>query len=346
MNELEEYLAGYIQSHGSVDIGQFMIIALSHPVHGYYMKQDPFGRGGDFTTAPEISQMFGEMIGVWVADVWEKMGKPAQFTLLECGPGRGTLMADLLRVAPFKNNCEVHLLEMSPVLKALQAKAVPDAQWHESLDTIPCNRPVIIIANEFLDALPVRQFQKIEKGWMERVVNFNGREFEFKWEKSSSPLVPQQSGGRFNDVFEISPSRNTFTKSLSHLIKQTKGAALLIDYGHVQPGYGDTLQAVKEHRYVPVLRHIGDADLTAHVDFHAIAEEAKSAGVAVSGPVEQGVFLKSLGIEMRAEYLKTKAKNADDIESALHRLVASDQMGSLFKVMGLSYDTLLQPAGF
>ncbi len=344
-----KYLKDHIEAHGPIDIGQFMSLALGHPQFGYYMKKDPFGRGGDFTTAPEISQMFGEVIGAWIADVWIQMGSPAAFTLLECGPGRGTLMADILRatkgVKGFHEAVAIHLLEISPVLKGLQQEALQKNQtpaqaavtWHEGLETVPTDKPIIVIANEFLDALPVRQLQKTAKGWVERVIDAN---LHFGLKPSFSNLISKE----FQDlqegkIFEIAPLRIQFIRELCGILKHSGGAALVIDYGHVKTGAGDTFQAVYKHQYVNVLEHIGDADLTSHVDFAALRD---AADINVWGPVEQGAFLKAIGIEQRAAILSQKA----DVESALKRLTDSDQMGSLFKVMGLSYGKNISPAGF
>ena len=357
---LRQFLKDQIQAHGPMDIGQFMSLALGHPQFGYYMKKDPFGVDGDFTTAPEISQIFGEMLGAWVANVWMKMGAPEAFTFLECGPGRGTLIADMLRatkgVEGFHKAARIHLLEMSPVLKEMQKeKLIPltltlspkgrgDVIWHDALETIPRDQPIITIANEFLDALPVRQFQKTKDGWMERVVQLNGDAFEF----GLAPASFDFSGGDEGDVFEAAPSRVLFTRGLCEIMRYVGGVGLFIDYGHIATGYGDTLQAVYKHQYCSVLENIGDADLTSHVDFEMIAVEAKIGGAKVYGPVEQGAFLKTLGIEARARALANKAtpSQQDDIQKALHRLTDSSEMGRLFKVMGFSHALPIPPAGF
>lgn len=342
MNQLETFLAAHIKSHGPIDVGQFMTMALGHPQHGYYMKQDPFGRGGDFTTAPEISQMFGEMIGAWAADIWMQMGSPARISLVECGPGRGTLMADIVRILPFKDQCDVHFVEMSPVLRELQRKAVPKATWHESVESIPDNQPVILIGNEFLDALPMRQYEFVNGTWAERVVAIDGD--GFVWGRRAAGVA--LPAGKDGDVFEVAPVRESFTQNMCALLKRAGGVGIMIDYGHSVSGMGDTLQAVAKHKYAPVLENIGDADLTSHVDFEAIGAAAAQAGAKVLGAVEQGEFLQRLGITARAAYLASKSKDAGAIETALKRLTDSDQMGTLFKVMAFTYDPVLQPAGF
>jgi len=353
---LFQLLKDRIRQYGPMDIGQFMSLALGHREFGYYMKKDPFGREGDFTTAPEISQMFGEILGAWAADVWMKMGSPPAFTFLECGPGRGTLMADMMRAAKgvpgFHAAAKIHLLEMSPVLKEMQRSALKDYQvtWHEKLETLPMDQPIIVIANEFLDALPTRQFQKTKNGWMERVVALKDKEFVFALIPNAPPLTPPHAGGSEarGGAFEIAPARMGFVKKLCAVMKQAGGAALIIDYGHIKSGYGDTLQAVYKHQYCGVLEHIGEADLTSHVDFELLAVEDKMDGADVYGPVEQGAFLKALGIEARARALMNKANDEQsyDIQKALHRLTASDQMGSLFKVMGFSCGLNVPLAGF
>jgi NADH dehydrogenase [ubiquinone] 1 alpha subcomplex assembly factor 7 len=341
-NPLESYLADLIRKQGPISVAQFMEIALGHPQHGYYMKQDPFGRGGDFITAPEISQMFGEIIGAWTADIWKQLGSPAEFSLAECGPGRGTLMSDLMRstknIPGFHDACNIHLIEISPALKEKQKSALADynVAWHDSIDALPQGRPLILIANEFLDALPVQQYVQTKEGWQERVVTVNEtNDFEFS---------PFSSG----EIVESSPARIAFADRLCTLLEKTTGAALLIDYGAAYSGTGDTLQAVYKHKPVNVFSHIGDADLTSHVDFEALIRNIDPARIKISGPVEQGAFLKENGIAARAAALSgnATAEQKTDIENSLKRLVNSDQMGALFKVMGLSCGKNIDPAGF
>jgi NADH dehydrogenase [ubiquinone] 1 alpha subcomplex assembly factor 7 len=348
MSALAEYLKQHIEQNGPVDVGHFMAVCLGHPEHGYYMKQDPFGASGDFTTAPEISQMFGEMIGVWTADMWRKLGNPAMFTLLECGPGRGTLMGDLMRattnVPGFHGACKIHLLEISPVLKEIQKRALAEyeVQWHETLEKIPRNHPVIVIANEFLDALPFRQFEKTNEGWRERYVGYSeSRGFHFL--HVATPMQFEGAG-----VFEVSPARVHFMQNIGDLLKAAGGVGLFIDYGHDKSAGGDTFQALYKHQFVSPFEHVGDADLTSHVDFEPLKAACEEAGLQAHGPIEQGKFLNVLGIEQRAHILKEKAtvEQRADLENALHRLTASDQMGKLFKVMGLSHGKTLDLAGF
>lgn len=347
---MEEILKNLIRARGPIDVAEFMGLALGHPEHGYYMKGDPFGARGDFTTAPEISQMFGEMIAAWIMDVWQQMGSPV-FTLLECGPGRGTLMADIMRstknVPGFHDSAKIHLLEISPALRAMQEAALNSyaPEWHVNLESLP-DQPIIVIANEFLDALPVRQLVRGADAWKERVVSVSNDKFVYGTKELPFNLDVMAAEG---EIFEISPVRSQFVMDLmKKMNKCGTGAALIIDYGHVQPGLGDTLQALKNHEYVSPLNNVGDADLTTHVDFYAAAQSAKAEGAQVFGPVEQGAFLKTIGIEQRAEILKGRATPAQkfDIEKALQRLVDSSQMGSLFKVMGLTNGQNISLPGF
>lgn len=357
-NPLEEFLIKQIGLHGPMSIDQFMSVALGHPEYGYYMKQDPLGRGGDFITAPEVSQMFGEMLGAWVADVWVQMGSPEKFTFLECGPGRGTLMADMMRAAKgvpgFHEACAVHLLETSLALKEKQAQSLKDyaPAWHDTLESVPDDVPVICVGNEFLDALPVRQFEKTEDGWCERVIAHEDGAFVFarRAQQENPVLIPERARkkARPGDVCEVGAAAASFMQNLCALLKATSGAALFVDYGHEKSAPGDTLQAVHRHEYCDVLEHIGDADLTAHVDFDVLADICFDSQMNVQGPVEQARFLKALGIVQRAEKLSAAAdaRQKADIGLALQRLTDADQMGSLFKVMGISYGAGLNPAGF
>lgn len=321
-----------ILQNGPIDVGTFMTLAIGH----YYSTRDPFGVKGDFTTAPEISQMFGEMIGAFLADSWIKMGSPSPVLLAEAGPGRGTLMADILRatknVPGFHAAIRIHLIEMSPVLIDRQRGALKDydVAWTDRLENLPEGLPLLFVANEFLDALPIRQFQFQDGAWFERLVGFDGEKFVFGLAPAPYPLP----GGRAGDVFEIAPQREGFVKGLAARIRAQGGVALLVDYGHDRHGPGDTLQAVKDHQYVDALSHIGEADLTSHVDFESLARAAE--GVAVYGPVGQGNFLKALGIELRAQRLNQPV--------ALERLTV--QMGQLFRVVALCHDEKIQLAGF
>lgn len=335
MNKLETRLKTLITENGPIDIGTFMNLAIGH----YYSTRDPFGARGDFTTAPEISQMFGEMIGVCFADAWLKMGSPAPVTLVEAGPGRGTLMADILRamksVPGFHDAVQIHLIEMSPVLKERQKETLKDYQvsWHESLETVPQQGPLFFVANEFLDALPMRQFQFAQNAWHERVVGVDGEQFFV----GLIPTNHHLPAGNDNVVFETAPLRDQFVADLADRILQADGVALFIDYGHDQSGFGDTLQAVKDHKFTDALRDVGEADLTSHVDFGAV-KRAAGDNVVVLGPIGQGDFLKNMGIEIRAAKLGQQAE--------MERLTSSKQMGDLFRVIAFCHDENLELAGF
>lgn len=339
-----------ISAEGPIGVARYMGLALGHPRHGYYVTRDPLGAAGDFTTAPEISQMFGEMIGLWAAETWRLMGEPATLRLVELGPGRGTLMADALRAAralpAFLDAVEVHLVETSPVLAGAQRAALaacgqPAAggrrvAWHARLEDVP-GGPAIVIANEFLDALPIRQFERRERGWHERLVGL-GPDGALAFGLAPEPEPALPSPGRPGDVLEVGEAAQAVARRLAERLVREGGAALLVDYGHVRPGYGDTLQAVRRHAYADPLADPGEADLTAHVDFAALARVASAAGALVHGPVTQGAFLSGIGIAARAERLRRAAgpEGASAIDAALARLVEPGQMGRLFKVLALS----------
>jgi SAM-dependent MidA family methyltransferase len=294
----------------------------------YYATRDPLGARGDFITAPEISQMFGELIGAAVADCWKGAGAPADAIYAELGPGRGTLASDALRVmrsAGFGG--DVHLVETSPALREMQKQAVPEAHWYDSIEDLPA-KPLLLVANEFLDALPIRQHVA---GFERRVlVAAGGLAFD-----------------RDGEIVETSPARENAVASIATCLAAKGGVALFIDYGHERSAPGDTLQAVRGHRFVPVLDDPGEQDLTSHVDFEAVAKAAKNAGASVIPLVPQGEWLIRLGIEARAQALsRANPDHADDVQSALERLTASDQMGSMFKVLAIHSPDWPAPAGF
>ncbi len=338
-------------------VAAFMAAALTDPEGGYYMGRDPLGARGDFITAPEVSQMFGELIGLWCAETWQRLGAPSEIALVELGPGRGTLMADALRAArqvpDFTAALGVHLVEVSPSLRALQAErlAAADPCWHESLADLP-DGPALFVANEFFDALPLRQLVKGEDGWCERLVTCQDGAFAFTCSAPSpvlAELVPAAlRGAPAGSLFEVSPAARTVAGEIARRIARDGGAALAIDYGHDRSALGETLQALRHHARHEVLADPGTADLTGHVDFAALAEAARAAGAETHGPVPQGVWLKRLGIETRAAKLSAAAtpSQRDDIRSALLRLTAPDRMGALFKVLAIVPPGLGAPAGF
>jgi SAM-dependent MidA family methyltransferase len=320
---LERALRDRIKAEGPITVEAFMNACNEH----YYATRDPLGVEGDFTTAPEISQMFGEMIGGALADCWTRAGAPAEAIYAELGPGRGTLAADALRMmraAGFRG--EVHLVETSPVLRDVQRKAVPDGQSHDSIDDLPA-RPLLLVANEFLDALPIRQ----HVGGVERRVVIDGGGLAFD---------------RDGEIVETSPARDEAIGSIATCLAAKGGAAIVIDYGHERSAPGDTLQAVRRHGFAPVLADPGAQDLTAHVDFQAVAEAATDTGAAVTPIVAQGEWLIRLGIEARAQALaRANPDRANDMQIALERLTSRDQMGELFKVLAIHSPDWPAPAG-
>lgn len=362
MTALEQYLVKLIRVQGPLSMAAYMAEALGNKTHGYYMKQNPFGRAGDFITAPEISQMFGEIIGLWQAGNWLNMGSPDKVHLIELGPGRGSLMQDALRameiVPDLIEALEVHLVEMSPFLKKTQEDKLAEYKnisWHgrlsDALDDAD-GAPVLLIANEFFDALPTRQFQKTDTGWHERLVALDGREklaLQLAPVAASEALIPPAlHRADMDSIAEICPVGENIMAEIADYIKDHGGAALVIDYGHDRHGSGDTLQALKNHQYVNILSDPGDCDLTIHVNFQRFREIALSQGAKVHGPVIQGQFLSAMGIAARARGLSGKAtdKQQKDIETALRRLTDKDQMGQLFKVMAITDHALPGVVGF
>jgi|TARA_B100000315_G_scaffold254059_2_gene294259 NADH dehydrogenase [ubiquinone] 1 alpha subcomplex assembly factor 7 len=363
LTALKDHIVRRIGAEGPLGVDQYMAEALAHPELGYYMTGDPLGRAGDFVTAPEVSQMFGELIGLWCAHVWTQMDRPPLVHLVELGPGRGTLMADALRAAAgvegFLSAAEAHLVEISPALqkrqrRSLKVLAVP-VSWHQRFAEVP-DAPLLVIANEFLDALPIRQFVRLGEdgadGWAERCVGLDDAGEGLAWvdRDGASPtdLPPALADAPEGALIEVSPQRSKIAAELAAAIAARGGGALLIDYGHMISAPGDTLQAVKGHRYHDVLADPGAADVTAHVDFAAIAAAAMQAGARVSGPLTQGAFLTALGIEARAAQLRDGAtpRQAGEILEGLKRLIAPAEMGNLFKVMALSNSRQPAPEGF
>ncbi|MDQ8729031.1 SAM-dependent methyltransferase [Bradyrhizobium sp. LHD-71] len=336
-------------------VSRYMELCLTHPQFGYYMTRDPLGREGDFTTAPEVSQMFGELLGLWAAAVWKSMGMPEPVRLIELGPGRGTMMADMLRairVLPnFHEAVTIDLVEINPALVDRQREALGGAKlpinWHDRIDGIG-EGPAIVFANEYFDALPVHQVIRRQHGWHERVVDISeGGQLVF----GAAPeplkhfdllLPPLVRAAPIGAIFEWRPTQEIMR--IARRLRDHGGAALIIDYGHVRSDAGDTFQAIARHSFTDPLRSPGQADLTAHVDFQALALGAEDAGARLHGPVEQGEFLRRLGIETRAATLMSKANPqvAADIQSALKRLTGTGRggMGALFKVLGVSHPDL------
>jgi len=321
--QLEETLRRLLARGRTIPVIEYMAEANSH----YYATRDPFGASGDFTTAPEISQMFGELIGLWLADLWLRSGRPRDAQYVELGPGRGTLAADAIRAMKGAGFApDVHFVETSPALRKAQVERVPGAIWHDDLSTLPDEGPLLIVANEFFDALPVRQLDVL--GRELKVTVENGR-FVRKGEVET----------------ETSPASLAVAADLARRVARQGGAALIVDYGYEGPSRGDTLQAVFRHAYADPFEAPGERDLTAHVGFTALAAAAE--GVRISGPVPQGAWLDAMGLPVRAAALARAAPaRTEEIEAARHRLSAPSQMGRLFKVLAFSAPGWAEPAGF
>ncbi|MEO7550546.1 MAG: SAM-dependent methyltransferase [Croceibacterium sp.] len=307
----------------------------------YYASRDPLGAAGDFITAPEISQMFGELVGLWLADMWHRAGRPAPVLYVELGPGLGTLARDALRAMRQAGLVPlVHLIEASGELRRVQRRAVPDAVFHDDLGTLPTGPPVLLAANEFLDALPIRQLVRTPAGWRERMVATDAQG-QFVFVSGDRPLDAALPAGRreaeVGAIFETSPAAAAITNEIAARLAAQGGAALVIDYGYVAPQFGSTLQAVSRHRKLDPFATPGEADLTAHVDFGALAAVAEGAGARWLGTATQGEWLDALGIGARAGALAAAApERRDDLALTARRLTDPAHMGELFKVMGLS----------
>ncbi|MBW7910132.1 MAG: SAM-dependent methyltransferase [Alphaproteobacteria bacterium] len=349
-------LIAHIRTHGGISVAEYMQRAVS----AYYAHARPFGKEGDFVTSPDISQLFGEMIGLWCADIWMQAGKPARVMLAELGPGRGTLMADILRTArnwpEFHAALSVHLVETSPQLRAQQAAALGDAvcAWHDDIGALPQDAFSLIVSNEFFDALPVRQFIRRHGAWQERYVQWDEAEETLCFtcraaDDAAAHIPPTLQDAPEGSVFECSPQSRRVAQALGAHIAKTGGACLAIDYGHAQSGFGDTLQAVSRHQYADVLDAPGMRDVTAHVDFGALVHAAAAGGADVLPVTTQGKFLNALGIQMRAQKLAARAtpQQQAQIPLDLHRLTAPSAMGDLFKVICWQQKgSAATPAGF
>jgi SAM-dependent MidA family methyltransferase len=338
---LKDRLIEQITLEGPMPLDAYMARCLLDPIDGYYTKNAALGADGDFITAPLISQMFGEMIGVWVAQTWLSMGSPSPFRLVEIGDGDGTLMSDILRVAErvpgLRKAVQVTMVEISPPLRALQAKQVPDAVFVPSLDGVAEDMPVIVVANELLDCLPARQFIRAETGWFERCVGLQAGTLAFGLIPAGEDFIPPFEAA-IGDLVEISPAQTRLAENLALLIKNATGAALLIDYGRDTPETGDTLQALYRHQKRDPLEAPGAHDLTVWADFPAVAAVAAKTGVTVSPITSQRDFLARLGIETRHAALSERNRDqAEKLQRQYDRLMSPDQMGTLFKVLGMAY---------
>jgi len=358
---LETEIRRRIVAAGPMPVNEYMTLCLADAEHGYYTTRDPFGAGGDFITAPEVSQMFGEMIGLWMAAVWKQMGSPENLRVVELGPGRGTMMKDALRAAKvmpaFRDAVIIHLVEISPALVAYQQRTLEPLSmpiyWHPALADVP-EGPAIVLANEFFDALPINQAVKSERGWHERLIEIDSAGYlAFTIAPDPIPqfdrlLPPAVRNAPDDSIFEWRSDNVGF--DLGTRLARDGGAALVIDYGHAQSAAGETLQAVGKHAYANPLSTPGGIDLTAHVDFQALSNAIEAMGTNGYGPITQSQFLRRLGIITRAASLKAKAADAvaAEIDAALNRLISEGEagMGALFKAAAFAHPSLGVPPGF
>ncbi|WP_420606813.1 class I SAM-dependent methyltransferase [Novosphingopyxis sp.] len=344
---LAERLRRQIAASGPISVAEYMRRSNA----AYYAAGDPFGANGDFVTAPEISQMFGELIGLWMADLWLRARRPEGCQYVELGPGRGTLAADILRsTATFGFAPSVHLVETSEALRDMQSQALPQARFHDEIASLPDGGPLLIVANEFFDALPVRQMIATAEGWRERVID-NGPDggfFASAGPRDADALVPGAvRAAPEGSIIEQCPDGAAILFELLRRIAAQGGALLVIDYGYDAVGVGETLQAVKAHRPVSMFEAPGTADLTAHVDFRELANIARAADMAVHGPIGQGDWLRALGIELRAQTLgRQRPEKRIEIEVARDRLISPVKMGELFKVLAITAPAWPMPEGF
>lgn len=358
MSVLESRIKALIAAQGPISIAQFMTQALHDPQGGYYATRDPFGSGGDFTTAPEISQMFGEMLGLWCLQAWHDQDRPKNPRLIELGPGRGTLMNDVLRtmrsLPEFFERLEVVLVEASPVLRGIQEEKLKNSgvpvRWSTHFDATLSDRPLFLLANEFFDALPIRQFVKTERGWCERMVTLKDDRLVFALAPVPVPsaLIPlDRRDAPDGAVFETAPAASALAGEIAAIVARRGGGALITDYGYDAPGPGETLQAVASHSFADVLDDPGESDLSAHVDFLALAAAARHSGAQVFGPRKQGDFLVDVGIAGRAEKLMAANPGAaQTLVVGVERLIAPEQMGILFKALAVMPGGAPKPPGF
>ena len=358
MSDAGPHLRQLIALKGPLSLAEFMTEALWHPRAGYYAQSQVLGAAGDYVTSPEISQMFGELLGLWSAALWDAMGRPQPVQLIELGPGRGLLMADALRalrVRPdFLAAADVRLVEASRHLAEAQRRqlAAAGASWHADLASVP-EGAAILLANEFLDALPILQLERTAAGWRERLVDYDAAAGRFRFTLSPRPapqealLAPAERAAPLGSIVEVSPAAIGLVSIIARRLAAHGGVALFVDYGRAAGGTGATLQALRRHKRHDALAAPGSADLTAHVDFAALARAAREAGAACHGPVAQGEFLVQLGIRERAQHLAAAApQQADAIRQALERLIAPDEMGTLFQAFVVAHPALPVPAGF
>jgi SAM-dependent MidA family methyltransferase len=358
VNALAGRIAGMIAAQGPLSIAQFMTVAALDPQFGYYATRDPLGADGDFVTSPEISQVFGELVGLWCVQAWFDQGRPSHARLVELGPGTGSLIEDALRAAKlapeFRQAIDVVLVDACPALVARQqarlSKVGVSVTWRPQFDESLCDRPLFLIANEFFDALPIRQFVKTARGWCENMVTVDaGHNLAPALSPDPLPLDVPAERGEAGDgaVYETSPASTALAEEIGRAITSRGGAALIVDYGYSGAGFGDTLQAVGEHQFKDVLSTPGEIDLSAHVDFDALARAAERGGAAGFGPVTQGELLTGLGILDRMMALRHRNPGGQaEIAQAVDRLINPDQMGALFKALAILPKTAPSPPGF
>lgn len=357
MTALKARLVDLIEALGPISVAEYMSYCLFDKQHGYYTTRDPFGRDGDFTTAPEISQMFGELIGAWLVSTWRQLGRHETPVFAEIGPGRGTLAKDIARTMDrlepgLRSRTDFDLIETSPRLNLVQATTLQGTggtfNWHKTIDELPQGRPLFIVGNELFDAVPVRQYVKTEGGWRERLVDIDSDEklhFIAGPGSLESELLPASAeDAALGSIFEIAPVRTALMQQIAERIARDSGAGLFIDYGHLTPGIGDTLQAMLKHAYDDPLAHPGEADLTSHVDFASLAAVVRQAGLKPHLTTQAG-FLLNLGLLERAGQLGATANESgrSRIQSEVERLAGPDTMGELFKVIGFSSITTELP---
>ncbi len=354
MTELGRIIAAEIAATGPMRLDRYMAECLLHPAHGYYATRDPFGRAGDFITAPEISQMFGEMLGLCLAQVWLDQGRPAPYVLAEAGPGRGTLMADMLRamraVPGMAEAARIHLIEASATLRAVQRETLKGhaVTWLDRVEDLP-EAPLFLVANEFFDALPIRQYERRGAAWAERIVGAEGDRLVpgLAAPLPVAALEPRLADTREGDVVELCPAAPGIVAAIAGRIARHGGVALIVDYGGWH-SLGDTFQALKDHAPCDPFAEPGAADLTAHVDFEVLAQAARAAGAVASGLTAQGVLLERLGITARAQAL-ARGLSGERLEThvaAHRRLTHPDEMGHLFKGLAIRPAHAPLPPGF
>ncbi|MEQ1754583.1 MAG: SAM-dependent methyltransferase [Micropepsaceae bacterium] len=360
MTDVASFLKSIILNGGPIPVSEFARLALSGRPDSYYLRHDPLGSGGDFVTAPELSQVFGECVGIWCIDLWVKLGSPSRLRLVELGPGRGTLMSDVLRTArirpAFLNALAISLVDINPVLRKqqmdlLSSMAPASIEWHRQFEDIELDSPTIIIANEFFDALPARQFVRTEFGWSERVVGL-GPDGELAFGAAATSdfthmISPALRHAQPGTIHEFCPYGANLADTIGKALEAQRGGVLVIDYGYQGPATGDTLQALKSHAFSDVLKDIGNSDMTFHVDFEVLSRTLRRSGVNVCPLVEQGAFLKALGAAERTRELQRRASPAQcqQLENALHRLTSTETMGTLFKVLCAVAPPTIVPLG-